>query len=67
MTTGFLSNRDGQAHVPGAIRCPACMDGYPTPCWFMECPGGLMHAHSAGTSDGKPVIEGRCETCGRDA
>jgi len=26
-----------------------------------------MHAHAVGVSDGKPVIEGRCETCGRAA
>lgn len=67
MPPEFLVDRDGRAHEAGAVRCPACMDGYPTPCWLMDCPGGLMHAHSVGVHDGKPVIEGRCETCGRNA
>ena len=58
----FAVAQDMDHHV-GDAGCPACSETYPEPC---PC-GGLIHAAASEETDldGNPILETRCDRCGR--
>jgi hypothetical protein len=50
-------------HHVGDPACTACAEPYPEPC---PC-GGLIHAAAADATDadGNPLLDTRCDHCGR--
>ncbi len=59
----FFAVSEQLGHHVGNAACPGCVETYPEPC---PC-GGLIHATAGNETDldGNPVIETRCDRCGR--